>query len=184
MELGFVRQRQGRHRLAALLLRYGLRIKRALDEPYGEAEALSRLGAALLGLGRTDEAEAAQREALDIVAESGNTSAECMLLNNLADTLTATGRPAEAAPLYRRAQERAATMGDRPELARAHAGLGDVAATEGAGSAYQHWTTAHTLFADMSMPEQHALAARMAAETSAPAADRLVAEIDATRAAA
>jgi hypothetical protein len=78
------------------------------------------------------------------------------------------GRPvpvARSRPRLRRRTGRArarAAMGDRPELARAHDGLGDALAHTDSGATRGHWSAALDLYVRMGVPERHAIAERLA----------------------
>jgi tetratricopeptide (TPR) repeat protein len=130
-----------------------------LDDPYGEAEALDRLVIAYQGLGLLERAEASQRRALAIVIDIGMQSSLCIILNDLGHTLRVAGKNTEAAMLHKRSLDRAEAMGERPELARAHEGLGDA----DPAAAREHWLAALELYEGMGMPERHAVAHKLAA---------------------
>lgn len=162
IELGALRLRMGQYRLAALHLTHAFRTKKSFNDRYGEAEALSRLGCAYRGLAQPLRAEDHQRKALAAMVETGIRGGECMVLNDLAMTLAAMGRRSEAVELHQRALRLATQIADRPEQARAYRGLGDIIAGSDSKAARKHWLAARELFAEMGMPERHAVAQSLA----------------------
>ncbi|HTJ34260.1 MAG TPA: BTAD domain-containing putative transcriptional regulator [Dactylosporangium sp.] len=160
LELAFMRQKLGQHRLAALLLRSLL--DRAVPQvgPAAVCEARSLLGLSLQALGRPADGlallEAARRE-----AEHLDPSTVCIIDNNLGVGLHAVGRLEDAKVVHARALERAMRIGYTVEQARAYEGLGRC--TTEPRLARQRLQAALDLYDAMGATQREQVAARLRA---------------------
>ncbi len=145
--LGDVEGKLGRHDLAAEHLEEAVARYREAGNRDGEAWALDNLGGLLTRLGRPDVAAEHHRRALAVHRHTGERFGEASALNGL-------GEAARQAPdtlaYHAAAREIAAAIGDRHQLARAHAGLGDARARLGeAELAREHYRQALAVYTDL-----------------------------------
>jgi len=122
-DLGRVDSRQEQFESARSRHELALEIFRSIGSPCGGATALNNLGLLCARLGDHDKAGSHYRQALELCLSLGFTSGEAGVLNGLGEVALATGVSAEAVADHALALSRAAEGGNRPEQARAHAGL-------------------------------------------------------------
>ncbi|MDG6106552.1 winged helix-turn-helix domain-containing protein [Dactylosporangium aurantiacum] len=152
VELGQARARLGRHRQAALLLRWARRQLGGDVGPAAELEARSHLGAALLTLGAHERGLHLLRTAYEDGQQLDPTVA-CQAGNLYGEALTTVGRAADAKLVHAQVLDRAMRIGHRYEQARAYRGLG--VTTDDPRLARERLRTALELFDAMGTPERH-----------------------------
>ncbi|GAA0989374.1 BTAD domain-containing putative transcriptional regulator [Nocardiopsis tropica] len=129
------------------------RLLRSREDEAEIIEADAGLAAALLGLGRHDEADALLESALRRVRALGVPELEARLLLVQGDARVEDRRFSEARLCYRNARELARRGGERSYEARAHDLLGDLLRREGRESeALEHWNRAITLLKGVQNP--------------------------------
>jgi hypothetical protein len=103
------------------------------------------------------------RAALRAMTTAGQRQWDSVVVNDLAITVRCAGDPATALDLHDRALRTATQQQMRYEKARAHDGIAACTLAEDPDRAREHWMQALTLFAEMGVPERHAVAERLAA---------------------
>jgi tetratricopeptide (TPR) repeat protein len=166
--LGLAHQRLGLHEEAVDCHQRALDRFRELGYRFGEAHALTNLGSAHRLLGRTREAAEHHRRALDLFRELGSVEGEVDALNGLGETSLDDGDPDRAHAEHTAAFRLATLAGDRYELARTHAGLGNAHHASGEEArAREHWELARSLYAELGVPEAGELEALLASPGAA-----------------
>ena len=151
----------GEHAAALAAFEETLALDRA-REPGSEdvAIALNDVATSLHQLGRYDEAEAHDREALTLARHLGIAEGVAMYIGNLADLALARERPAEAEPLAREALALAEPLGRRDLTAGCCIRLAHALAAQGRGAegrAYaERAVDIYTALRAPALPEAHA----------------------------
>jgi len=165
--LGCVETECGRYRAAVERLREALRLVRQTGALNGEAVVLANLGVVHARMGRTEVAIESLRRAMATFRETGYRINEAAASNEIAHIAHRTGRPADAVRYYTTARDLAVGIGERRELARAHAGLGRAHRTLGDKAlAREHYERALALYADLGTPEADQIRARLVGEAA------------------
>jgi tetratricopeptide (TPR) repeat protein/transcriptional regulator with XRE-family HTH domain len=123
--------RMGRYDDAEPRIRRALELVRAIDDRYGEARAVNRLGNVWMARGEHEQALAAFRTALELFREVGDRLYEAVVLGNLGLVYLALDRLDEAQEHHLRALELHRSTGSQGGEATALGNLGQVYARQG-----------------------------------------------------
>jgi tetratricopeptide (TPR) repeat protein len=150
----------------------GLALARERGNPVAQADGLNQLGAVVAQCGRTQQAIAYLREALDIAQRYAVREIEVQIRDNLGRILCAQRELTEAMTQHRRAIELAGEIGDRYQQARAEDGVARVyAAREQVVAAREHWQRALAVFTELDSPDLRSVLARLAELDSSSAGE-------------
>ena len=156
-ELGEIRLRMGQPKLAAVLLRGGLRRKAELNYRIGTVGDLTRLAVALRELGELPAAIEHHERALSDMIELNELRWESVVCNDYAGTLLAAGDGERALELYRRAYKRAEQSEINYELARALTGIARCLADADPAQSRADGRRAHGILAAMGAADRFEL---------------------------
>jgi class 3 adenylate cyclase/tetratricopeptide (TPR) repeat protein len=129
-ELGWIRQRQRRHKEAERLCREALRRGEAIGELLAQARASYTLDWALVELGRPEEARHSAR-ALKIYRDLHDPEHEAKVLTSLGGFAYWDGRWEEAVDLYERAGACSARAGNAADVAFTDGNVGEILSDQG-----------------------------------------------------
>ena len=160
--LGLVYERTGRPQDALQLCEQALAIADEIGDRGREGIALGNLGLVCHRLGRYQQALEHHQRALDIARETGARQQQVAALNGAGQAHIGLGSPTEALECHRAAADLAHTLGDRLELAHAHAAVASVLHAAADQTAITHWRRALLLYAELDVPEAGELRATLA----------------------
>ena len=161
--LGLVYQYTGRYPLAIEHHQRALAELEQTPDRVGQAHTLANLAAVLTLVDRHADSAEQYGRAIAIFREAGDRSGQTSALNGLGESLAALGQYDRAHARHADALALAEQTGNRYEEGRAHRGLGDADDRTGnQASAQSHWAHALEVFAELGVPDEAHLRARLA----------------------
>ncbi len=138
-----------------------LGVARRMTDHFSAANALEVLGLISRRLGRPQDADDYERQALTIAREQGNLLAESRLLNELGATRRDLNQPRRALRDHREALALARALGDRRQQAVAYEGIAHCALAMGnENAAHLNRQHAQAIFTELGAPEARTITAQ------------------------